>query len=53
MSKVFSLRLEESEIEEFKKIAISLNYFRGGKPQVSKVFREIAKGNLIVSQKIT
>jgi hypothetical protein len=53
MSKVINMRLEEEEIKELHKIAVSLNYFYGGRPAFSKVLKDIAKGNLIISKKIS
>ena len=51
-TKVINMRLNKEEVEELEKIAISLNYFYGGKPSLSKVLRQVAKGNLIISKKI-
>lgn len=53
MSRVINFRLEEDEIKELQKIAVSLNYFYNGKPALSKVLKDIAKGDLIISKKIT
>jgi hypothetical protein len=52
MSKVFNLRLKEEEIKELQKIAVSLNYYHGGKPSVSKVMKDVANGDLIIAKKI-
>jgi hypothetical protein len=53
MSKVFNVRLEADEIKKLHEIAVSLNYFYNGKPAFSKVLKDIAKGDLIISQKIS
>jgi hypothetical protein len=52
-TKTIGYRLTEEEVAKLNEIAISLNFFYGGKPCFTKVLREIAKGNLIISQKIT
>ncbi len=52
-TKTIGYRLTEKEVEILNEIAISLNFFYGGKPCFTKVLRGIAKGNLIISQKIT
>lgn len=51
-TRVINMRLNKEEVEELEKIATSLNYFYGGKPCLSKVMREVAKGNLIIAKKI-
>jgi len=52
MSKSKHYRLTEEEIKKLDEIAISLNYFYARKPSFSKVLKDIAKGDLIISQKI-
>ena len=53
INKSVAFRLSQKEIDALNNIAVSLNYFYGGKPCFTKVLRDIAEGNLIISKNIS
>lgn len=52
-TKVIAMRLSPEEIEKLHSIAESLNYYYANKPCFRKVLRDIVKGDLIISKKIS
>ena len=53
VNKSVSFRLSQEELDKLNKVAESMGYYYAKKPCFTKVLREIAKGNLIISKKIT
>ena len=51
-TKPIGFRLTKEEMEALNKIAVSMNYYYGGNPNFTKVLKDIAKGDLIISKKI-